>query len=204
MAEHIEMHSYPELVQLATRHHAPVLEQACDCFANSLDEEGSEALGHHLDMFSEAQTPMMVCFHSCSNANHQQQVARHKGEPNSPMEVDEDSGPKAAGGMPNGGDIPALEAHNDVQAQQQGEYGTTTVLQPEALPKCSTSAAGCQQSGAGDDYTGKKAVWRLWVLHPEPPHSFLYSVVISSTRLLAAGSTTAATAMKLIRFPRLW
>lgn len=29
--------------------------QACDCFANSLDEEGSEALGHHLDMFSEAQ-----------------------------------------------------------------------------------------------------------------------------------------------------
>ncbi|KAL3137494.1 hypothetical protein ABBQ38_004783 [Trebouxia sp. C0009 RCD-2024] len=55
MAEHTEMHSYPELMELATRHHASVLEQACDCFVDSLDAEGSEAQAHHLDMFSEAQ-----------------------------------------------------------------------------------------------------------------------------------------------------
>lgn len=45
------------------------------------------------------------------------------------------------GGVPDGGEIPALEAPNDVQAQQQEENGTTTVLQAEALPKCSVCLA---------------------------------------------------------------
>ncbi|KAL3137520.1 hypothetical protein ABBQ38_004806 [Trebouxia sp. C0009 RCD-2024] len=55
VAEQVDLHTYPELLDLATVHYASVLEQACKRFYDSLDAQGLQALNLHMDMLSQAQ-----------------------------------------------------------------------------------------------------------------------------------------------------
>ncbi|KAL3137521.1 hypothetical protein ABBQ38_004807 [Trebouxia sp. C0009 RCD-2024] len=88
-----------------------------------------------------------------------------------------------------GGGLPSLQGPRDSQPGEEDD--AITVLQPEALPKCSTSTEPAITDTNPDQ-------------HPEPRHSLLASVITSSARLLVTGINTAATAKKLTRCPRLW